>query len=263
MELELKDRVAVVTGGAAGIGEAIARTLAAEGCYVCILDRDGRAARKIAAALTDSGLQAQSAAVDVGDPAAVTHTFDEICANRNRVDILVNAAGVLSTGLVADLPVAEWGRVSQVNLSGVLHCVKAAIPVMTGQRYGRIINIASVSAMRGGGSIGNTFYGTTKAGVVALTMGFSARTWAAWRYGQCDCARRRRYRNDSRRAHRRGATENIGANSARPPSSPVGHCRSRGISRITARRFYHWSGDTGRRWHPDDMILGELPYGHA
>jgi NAD(P)-dependent dehydrogenase (short-subunit alcohol dehydrogenase family) len=173
MELELKDRVAVVTGGAAGIGEAIARTLAAEGCYVCILDRDGRAARKIAAALTDIGLQAQSAAVDVGDPAAVTHTFDEICANRNRVDILVNAAGVLSTGLVADLPVAEWGRVSQVNLSGVLHCVKAAIPVMTGQRYGRIINIASVSAMRGGGSIGNTFYGTTKAGVVALTMGLA------------------------------------------------------------------------------------------
>jgi NAD(P)-dependent dehydrogenase (short-subunit alcohol dehydrogenase family) len=173
MELELKDRVAVVTGGAAGIGEAIARTLAAEGCYVCILDRDGRAARKIAAALTDSGLQAQSTAVDVGDPAAVTHTFDEICANRNRVDILVNAAGVLSTGLVADLPVAEWGRVSQVNLSGVLHCVKAAIPVMTGQRYGRIINIASVSAMRGGGSIGNTFYGTTKAGVVALTMGLA------------------------------------------------------------------------------------------
>jgi NAD(P)-dependent dehydrogenase (short-subunit alcohol dehydrogenase family) len=173
MELELKDRVAVVTGGAAGIGEAIARTLAAEGSCVCILDRDASAARKIAAALTDSGLQAQSAAVDVGDPAAVTQTFDEICASRNRVDILVNAAGVLSTGLVADLPVAEWGRVSQVNLSGVLHCVKAAIPVMTGQRYGRIINIASVSAMRGGGSIGNTFYGTTKAGVVALTMGLA------------------------------------------------------------------------------------------
>lgn len=173
MELELKDRVAVVTGGAAGIGEAIARTLAAEGCYVCILDRDASAARKIAAALTDSGLQAQSATVDVGDPAAVTQTFYEICASRNRVDILVNAAGVLSTGLVADLPVAEWGRVSQVNLSGVLHCVKAAIPVMTGQRYGRIINIASVSAMRGGGSIGNTLYGTTKAGVVALTMGLA------------------------------------------------------------------------------------------
>jgi NAD(P)-dependent dehydrogenase (short-subunit alcohol dehydrogenase family) len=173
MELELTDRVAVVTGGAAGIGEAIARTLAAEGCCVCILDRDGSAARKIAAALTNSGLQAQSAAVDVGDPAAVTQTFHEICASRNRVDILVNAAGVLSTGLVADLPVAEWGRVSQVNLSGVLHCVKAAIPVMMGQRYGRIINIASVSAMRGGGSIGNTFYGTTKAGVVALTMGLA------------------------------------------------------------------------------------------
>jgi len=85
----------------------------------------------------------------------------------------VNAAGVLSTGLVADLPVSEWQRVSEVNLSGVLYCAKAAIPFMKAQRYGRIINIASVSAMRGGGSVGNTLYGASKAGVVALTMGLA------------------------------------------------------------------------------------------
>ena len=89
------------------------------------------------------------------------------------MDILVNAAGVLSTGLVADLPVAEWQRVCAVNVAGVLHCVKAAIPVMTQAALGRIINIASVSAMRGGGSVGNTLYGATKAGVVALTMGLA------------------------------------------------------------------------------------------
>jgi 3-oxoacyl-[acyl-carrier protein] reductase len=71
------------------------------------------------------------------------------------------------------LPTAEWQRVHEVNLSGVLYCVKSAIPLMRQQRRGRIINIASVSAMRGGGSVGNTLYGATKAGVVALTMGLA------------------------------------------------------------------------------------------
>jgi NAD(P)-dependent dehydrogenase (short-subunit alcohol dehydrogenase family) len=173
MDLNLKGRVAVITGGAAGIGEAIARALAAEGSNVCILDRDASAATKAATAIAKSGAKAQSAAADVADPAAVADVFKQIASSHSRLDILVNAAGVLSTGLVADLPVAEWQRVAQVNLAGVLHCVKAAIPVMRKQRYGRIINIASVSAMRGGGSVGNTLYGATKAGVVALTMGLA------------------------------------------------------------------------------------------
>jgi len=173
MDLNLKDRVAVVTGGAAGIGEAIARALAAEGCIIVILDRDAAAASKAAAALVESGHQAQSTACDIGDAAAVTQAFNEIASRHERLDILVNAAGMLSTGLIADLPVSEWQRVSQVNIAGLLFCVKAAIPVMTKQRHGRIINIASVSAMRGGGSVGNTLYGTTKAGVVALTMGLA------------------------------------------------------------------------------------------
>jgi NAD(P)-dependent dehydrogenase (short-subunit alcohol dehydrogenase family) len=173
MDLNLKDRVAVITGGAAGIGEAIAREFAAEGCNIFILDRDESAARKSAMSLTESGAQAQSAAVDVCDSVAVAHAFAKIAAAHNRLDILVNAAGVLSTGLVADLPIAEWQRVSEINLSGVIYCAKAAIPFMSQKRYGRIINIASVSAMRGGGSVGNTLYGITKAGVVALTMGLA------------------------------------------------------------------------------------------
>jgi NAD(P)-dependent dehydrogenase (short-subunit alcohol dehydrogenase family) len=170
MELNLKDRVAVVTGAAAGIGEAIARALAAEGCKLCILDRDANAAQKTASSLPG---QAQSAAVDVGDPDGVTKAFAEIAATLGHVDILVNAAGVLSTGMVADLPVTEWQRVAQVNLAGIVHCVKAVIPSMKSRSHGRIINIASVSAMRGGGSVGNTLYGATKAGVVALTKGLA------------------------------------------------------------------------------------------
>src|SRR3984957_2212442 len=173
MDLNLKDHVAVVTGGGSGIGQGIARTLAAEGCKLYIWDRDASAAQQAASPLTPSGGVAQSAAVDVGDPTAVERACSKALAKFGRLDILVNAAGVLSTGLVADLPVTEWQRIAQVNLAGVIYCVKAAIPVMKQQRHGRIINIASVSAMRGGGSVGNTLYGTTKAGVVALTMGLA------------------------------------------------------------------------------------------
>jgi 3-oxoacyl-[acyl-carrier protein] reductase len=170
MDLNLKDRVAVVTGGAAGIGEAIARALAAEGCRVSILDRNENAARKLAESI---GGGTQFVAVNVGEPSSVANAFAQLLMRHNSLDILVNAAGVLSTGLVADLPTAEWQRVHEVNLSGVLYCVKSAIPLMRQQRRGRIINIASVSAMRGGGSVGNTLYGATKAGVVALTMGLA------------------------------------------------------------------------------------------
>ena len=170
MDLNLKDRVAVVTGGAAGIGEAIARALAAEGCRVSILDRNEDAARKLAESI---GGATQFAAANIGEPSSVANAFAQLLTRHNSLDILVNAAGVLSTGLVADLPTAEWQRVHEVNLSGVLYCVKSAIPLMRQQRRGRIINIASVSAMRGGGSVGNTLYGATKAGVVALTMGLA------------------------------------------------------------------------------------------
>jgi len=168
MDLNLKGRVAVVTGGASGIGEAIARTLAGEGCTVCIADRDAAAAEKTAARM-----HAHAVALDVTNTEGVTKAFEQVVGSHKRLDILVNAAGLLSTGTIADLPVSEWERVEKVNVAGVLNCVKAAIPGMRAQRHGRIVNIASVSAMRGGGSIGNTLYGTTKAAVVAMTMGLA------------------------------------------------------------------------------------------
>ncbi len=169
MDLNLKDRVAAVTGGGAGIGEAISKGLAAESCTVWLLDRNADAAQNAAATLTASGLRAHAGVLDVRDAAAVARVFGEI----GRLDILVNAAGVLSTGLVADVAAEEWQRVSEVNLAGVLYCAKAVIPTFSKQRHGRIINVASVSALRGGGSIGNTIYGATKAGVAALTMGLA------------------------------------------------------------------------------------------
>jgi 3-oxoacyl-[acyl-carrier protein] reductase len=173
MDLHLQGRVAVVTGAGAGLGAAIAHALAAEGCAVCVVDRDRSAGERTASALAREGLVARAAPADIGDPAAVEAAFGELTGATGRLDILVNAAGLLSTGLVAELPIDEFERIARVNLAGVLHCVKAAIPAMLSRRHGRIVNIASVSAMRGGGSIGNTLYGATKAGVVALTMGLA------------------------------------------------------------------------------------------
>lgn len=172
MDLNLKGRIALVTGGGAGIGEAIAQALAAEGCKLWVLDRDAGAAEKTTEAILGNGMQAQWSSLDVSDESSVSHTFDRI-SKDGRIDILINAAGLLSVGTVADLPMTEWNRVSNVNLAGMLYCIKAAIPTMSKQRYGRIINIASISAARGGGSVGNTIYGATKAGVVAFTMGLA------------------------------------------------------------------------------------------
>ncbi|MGA7788875.1 MAG: SDR family NAD(P)-dependent oxidoreductase [Xanthobacteraceae bacterium] len=169
MDLNLKGRVAFITGGGAGIGEAIARVLAAEGCMVCVADRDGAAAGRVASDIMGAGLAVRPVVVDVAETAAVDAAF----AGVGPIDILVNAAGLLSTGHVADLPAGEFNRVARVNIDGIINCVKAAIPAMAAARRGRIVNIASVSAMRGGGSVGNTLYGASKAAVVALTMGLA------------------------------------------------------------------------------------------
>lgn len=173
MDLNLKGRVAVVTGAATGIGAAIAMELAAEGCLVWIADRDAAAAERLAATMTGQGYGARSVAMDVSDPNLVADAVAEVLARDGRVDILVCNAGLLKVGAFVDAPLEDWEQVSRVNLSGVVYCAKAVIGPMSAQRSGRIINMASISAMRGGGSIGNILYGTTKAGVVALTQGLA------------------------------------------------------------------------------------------
>lgn len=173
MELNLKGRVALVTGGGAGIGEAIARLLAMEGCAVVVADRDRDAAMRAAAAIAGEGRSAVPVAIDVADASAVEAAFAGLRDRTGPPDILVNAAGLLSTGHVADLPAGEFDRIARVNIDGIINCVKAAAPAMSAARRGRVINIASVSAMRGGGSVGNALYGASKAAVVALTMGLA------------------------------------------------------------------------------------------
>ena len=170
MDLNLRSKIALVTGGTSGIGRAISAALLAEGAEVHVADINLSAAQR---APELAGANARLVCVDVGDAAGVQHAIDAIVADRGRIDILVNCAGILKTRPVVESTIADWDEVARVNLSGVYYCSKAVLTTMIAQRYGKIINIASVSSAKGGGQFGNVLYGTTKAGVVAMTQGFA------------------------------------------------------------------------------------------
>ncbi len=170
MDLRLGDRVAWVTGAGSGIGASIATTLAEHGCKVYLADSNVAEAGKVAAQCDGRGYPL---ALDVGEASEAAAAVERIVREQGRIDIVVNNAGILKTGPALEASIADWDEVCRVNLSGVFYCCKAVLAPMVAQRYGKIVNIASVSAMKGGGSFGNVLYGTTKAGVVALTKGLA------------------------------------------------------------------------------------------
>lgn len=170
MNLNLGGKVVLVTGAASGIGAGIARTFIEEGCIVYIGDIDLPASQALQQAL---GSSAHAIKLDVTDTDTIQRIVDQIVSAHGALDILVNNAGILKTQSVMDSTVADWDEILKVNLSGVYYCSKAVLSTMLKRQYGKIINIASVSGMRGGGTFGNVLYGTTKAGVIALTKGFA------------------------------------------------------------------------------------------
>jgi len=170
MDLKLDGRIALVTGGGGGIGGAIAGKLLAEGCTVFVADIDAEAARRSAGRL---GGAAHALRIDVARPDDVRNGVDRIVERHGTLDILVNNAGILKTASVIDSSIEDWDEVCRINLSSVYYCIKAVLPIMLRKRYGRIVNIASMSAAKAGGVFGNVLYGTTKAGVVAFTKGFA------------------------------------------------------------------------------------------
>jgi 3-oxoacyl-[acyl-carrier protein] reductase len=170
---DLGGRAALVTGAGRGIGLAIARRLGRDGASVAISDVDLGRAREAVALLRAEGITAEAFGGDVSREADAQAMVDGVRAAFGRLDILVNNAGIVSTGGLLGVSAEEWRRVMSINLDGVFHCVKAALPGMMEQRSGRIVNIASVAGKRGGGLLGNSCYAASKGGVIALTRGLA------------------------------------------------------------------------------------------
>ena len=161
---KLRNRVALITGSARGIGRAIAERMAAEGAQVVISDRDAAAAEATAQAI---GPSATALACDVSDPAQIVALFAAIDARFGRLDILVNNAGIGAVRLLLDTPLEEWERIVRINLTGAFLCSQQAARLMARGHYGRIVNIVSLSGQKGG--VGRGAYGASKAGLEVLT----------------------------------------------------------------------------------------------
>jgi meso-butanediol dehydrogenase / (S,S)-butanediol dehydrogenase / diacetyl reductase len=160
----LQDKVALVTGGGAGIGRATAELFVAEGARVMVSDRDGEAARAVAAGL---GENAAACAADVADEAAVTAMVAATVARFGRIDVLVANAGFGIRGSVTETSVADWDAVMAVNVRGVFLCAKHAIPAMERTGGGTIVNTASNVALVG--LKDRAAYVASKGAVAALT----------------------------------------------------------------------------------------------
>jgi len=161
-------QVALITGGARGLGYTIARRLGQEGARVALLDRDARAGEDARTRLAREGIEALFLAGDVAEEADVERAVQAVVEQWGRLDVLVNNAGILGTpGNLWETPVEEMDRVYRVNLRGVYLCCQKAVPVMLRQGYGRIVNISSVAGKEGNPRMAH--YSATKAGVIALT----------------------------------------------------------------------------------------------
>ena len=165
MSGRLDGRCAVVTGGAQGIGHAIATRLKADGATVTLWDMDAALLDEAVAGFGDG---VQGAVVDVTDPEMVADAAAALTADGGQIDILVNNAGIAGPNApLWDYPIDEWRRVLDIDLNGVFHCCRAVAPVMRAQNYGRIVNIASIAGKEGNPNA--SAYSAAKAGVIALT----------------------------------------------------------------------------------------------
>ncbi|WP_024805815.1 SDR family NAD(P)-dependent oxidoreductase [Nocardia sp. BMG51109] len=164
-------RVAVVTGGASGMGLSVCRSFADYGHRTAVLDIDGAAAQRAAEQLRARGGEAMACEVDVTNRRAVDEALRKVRAEFGPVEILVTSAGLVAFAPFTEISQDEWNRVIEVNLNGTFHCVQAAIPDMVTGGWGRIVTISSSSAQRG--SPGMVHYTASKGAVIAMTKGLA------------------------------------------------------------------------------------------
>jgi 2-dehydro-3-deoxy-L-rhamnonate dehydrogenase (NAD+) len=164
-QLDMKGRHAVITGGATGLGYAIAQRMLASGASVTLWDRDTPALSKACAEL---GSQSRGVTVDVAEHASVVAAVSQTLKQSPAIDALVNCAGITGPNTkVWSYPVADWQQVMQVNLNGLFYCCREITPHMRERNYGRIVNIASVAGKDGNPNA--SAYSASKAAVMALT----------------------------------------------------------------------------------------------
>lgn len=163
----LGGKVAIVTGAAQGIGRAIAETLARYGADVVVADLDPARSQETVDAVSRLGRRALNVKVNVADWNDVKGMADQVLKEWGRIDILVNNAGITRDGLLVRMKEEDWSLVLQVNLNGTFHCTKAVLQPMAKQRYGRIVNIASIVGVMG--NVGQANYAASKAAVIGLT----------------------------------------------------------------------------------------------
>jgi 3-oxoacyl-[acyl-carrier protein] reductase len=167
ISVDLKDRVAIVTGAARGLGRAIAESLAAAGAKVACVDIDAETLTETVQAIEAAGGTAEAVACDVTDGDRVTKVVKDVVAKWDGLHILVNNAGITRDGLVVRMKDDQWDAVLGINLRGTFLFTRAAARPMMKGRQGRIINIASVSGLMG--NAGQANYSASKAGVIGLT----------------------------------------------------------------------------------------------
>jgi 3-oxoacyl-[acyl-carrier protein] reductase len=164
---KLSGKVALVTGGASGIGRAIVGALAAEGADIGIVDRNAQGAKAAAEAVEKLGVRAASAAADVSDEGQVRGAFATITSTLGDIDILCNNAGIDTISLLADMPIEMWDEMMRVNLRSVFLCTRLVLPAMQRKKWGRIINTASQLGHKGAPQM--VHYCAAKAGVIGFT----------------------------------------------------------------------------------------------
>lgn len=169
--MRLKDKVAIITGAANGIGLAAAKTFASEGARVAMADFNEETGSKRAAELSAEGYDVAFFQVNVADRSSVDSLVQNVLGHFGKIDILINNAGITRDGMLHKLAAEDFQKVVDVNLTGVFNCAQAVVPAMVQQGSGRIINTSSVSGIYG--NVGQTNYAATKAGVVGMT-----KTWA-------------------------------------------------------------------------------------
>jgi len=166
-ELTLEGKVALVTGGARGIGKEIALCLAKQGANIALCDVNLEETEKTAKEIRDLGRDCLALKADVTSLKDVQDMMDKILDKLSKLDILINNAGITKDGLVLRMSEQDWDKVIAVNLKGCFICTKVASKVMLKQRFGKIVNLASIIGIMG--NIGQANYAASKAGIIGLT----------------------------------------------------------------------------------------------